>query len=198
MGKTGKEIEELTGVRQNCASEIWTAYQREGESSLKRKQYGRKAGTHMVLTLEEQEDIRQTIAEKVPEDFGIVGKLWTLGRTRAYIQKQHHKAINTRTLAENVVIYWGDEAGISNCEIVEDGFSTKGRPPVLPVEIKRQRVNMISAISDQGRVRFMVYLETMDQQRMIRFMGCLIRTSKQKVFLILDNLRVHHGKLVSA
>ena len=26
MGKTGKEIEELTGVRQNRASEIWTAY----------------------------------------------------------------------------------------------------------------------------------------------------------------------------
>ena len=29
MGRTGKEIEELTGVRQNRASEIWTAYQRE-------------------------------------------------------------------------------------------------------------------------------------------------------------------------
>ena len=37
MGKTGKEIEELTGVRQNRASEIWTAYQREGETSLERK-----------------------------------------------------------------------------------------------------------------------------------------------------------------
>ncbi len=36
MGKTGKEIEELTGVRQNRASEIWTAYQREGEASLER------------------------------------------------------------------------------------------------------------------------------------------------------------------
>ena len=50
MGKTGKEIEELTGVRQNRASEIWTAYQREGESSLERKKYGRKPGSHMVLT----------------------------------------------------------------------------------------------------------------------------------------------------
>ena len=34
MGKTGKEIKELTGVRQNRASEIWTAYQREDETSL--------------------------------------------------------------------------------------------------------------------------------------------------------------------
>ena len=37
MGKTGKEIEVVTGVRQNRASEIWTAFQREGESSLERK-----------------------------------------------------------------------------------------------------------------------------------------------------------------
>ena len=99
-GKTGKEIEELTGVRQNRASEIWTAYQREGESSLERKKYGRKAGSHMVQTTEKQENIRKTVEEKIPEDFGITGKLWTLGRTRQYIQKQFHKAINVRTLSD--------------------------------------------------------------------------------------------------
>ena len=100
LGKTGKEIEELTGVRQNRASEIWTAYQREGESSLERKKYGRKAGSHMVQTTEKQENIRKTVEEKIPEDFGITGKLWTLGRTRQYIQKQFHKAINERTLSD--------------------------------------------------------------------------------------------------
>lgn len=57
---------------------------------------------------------------------------------------------------------------------------------------------MISAISDQGNVRFMVYQDTMNQQRLICFMERLVRASKQKVFLILDNLKVHHGKLVAA
>ena len=57
---------------------------------------------------------------------------------------------------------------------------------------------MISAISSQGNVRFMVYQETMNQQRLIQFMERLVRTSQGKVFLILDNLRVHHGKLVAA
>ena len=57
---------------------------------------------------------------------------------------------------------------------------------------------MISAISSQGSVRFMVYQETMNQQRLIRFMERLIRTSEQKVFLILDNLKVHHGRLAAA
>ena len=100
MGKTGKEVEELTGVRQNRISEIWTAYQREGESSLERKKYGRKLGSCMVLTTEEQMDIQAAIKEKRPEDFGITGKLWTLGRTRQYIQKQLGKTVNERTLSD--------------------------------------------------------------------------------------------------
>ena len=81
---------------------------------------------------------------------------------------------------------------------MERGFSPKGRPPVLPVETKRQRVNMISAVNSQGKVRFMIYQDTMNQQRLIRFMERLVRDSPRKMFLILDNLKVHHGKLVAA
>ena len=64
--------------------------------------------------------------------------------------------------------------------------------------MKRHRVNMLSAVNSQGKVRFMIYQDTMNQQRLIRFMARLIRASKQKVFLILDNLKVHHGKLVAS
>ena len=54
----------------------------------------------MVLTQEEQKNIRKAVEEKRPEDFGLTGKLWTLGRTRQYIQKQFHKGINERTLSD--------------------------------------------------------------------------------------------------
>ena len=64
--------------------------------------------------------------------------------------------------------------------------------------MKRHRVNMLSAVNSQGKVRFMIYQDIMNQQRLIRFMARLIRASKQKVFLILDNLKVHHGKLVAS
>ena len=57
---------------------------------------------------------------------------------------------------------------------------------------------MISAVSSQGKVRFMIYQDTMNQQRLIRFLERLVRSSGRKVFLILDNLKVHHGKLVTA
>ena len=57
---------------------------------------------------------------------------------------------------------------------------------------------MISALSSQGKVRFMIYKDTMNQQRLIRFLERLVRSSERKVFLILDNLTVHHGKLAAA
>ena len=113
-------------------------------------------------------------------------------------ENEEYPAIAKRAIAENAVIYWGDETGVSSCEIVERGFSPKGRPPVLSVETKRRRVNMISALSSRSDVRFIVYQETMNQQRLIRFMERLVRVSERKVFLILDNLKVHHGKLVTA
>ncbi len=100
MGKGGREIEELTGVRQNRISEIWTAYQREGEASLERKKYGRKPGTHMLLKTEEQAEIREVIVERTPEDLGIPGKLWTLGRTRQYIRRRYQKEVSERAMSD--------------------------------------------------------------------------------------------------
>ena len=112
--------------------------------------------------------------------------------------REEYPAISRRAKAENDIIYRADETGVSNCEIAERGFSPKGRRPVLPAETKRQRVNMLSAVNSQGKVRFMIYQDIMNQQRLIRFMERLIRVSKQKVFLILDNLKVHHGKLAAS
>ena len=57
---------------------------------------------------------------------------------------------------------------------------------------------MISALTSQGDVRFMLYEESMNQQRLIAFIRSLIRSLEKKVFLILDNLKVHHGKKVAA
>ena len=56
---------------------------------------------------------------------------------------------------------------------------------------------MISALTSQGKVRYMLYEDSMDQQRLITFLGHMLRASKQKIFLILDNLKVHHGNVVA-
>ena len=83
MRKTGKEIEELTGARQNRVSEIWTVYQREGDGSLEPKKRGFQKGTHLLLTPEEQAEIRETVITRRPEEFGIPGSLWTLKKVCA-------------------------------------------------------------------------------------------------------------------
>ena len=100
MGKTGKEIEELTGVRQNRASEIWTAYQREGEGSLEPKKRGFQKGTHLLLTPEEQAEIRETVITCRPEEFGIPGSLWTLKKVCAYVWKRYRKKISDGSVSD--------------------------------------------------------------------------------------------------
>ena len=44
-------------------------------------------------------------------------------------------------------------------------FPPKGQPPILSVETKKERVNMISALSCSGEVRYMLYEDSMNQQR---------------------------------
>ena len=106
MGKSGKEIEEITGVRQNRISEIWTAYQRKGEKSLTREKGGRKPGEKMMLTEEEQKAIREVIINNRPEEYGLPGSLWTLKKICSYIKKEYGKTISQRG-ALNYMRRWG-------------------------------------------------------------------------------------------
>ena len=64
--------------RAGRGSEIWTAYQREGDSSVEPKKWGFQKGTHLLLAAEEQAEIREAIMTRHPEEFGIPGSLWTL------------------------------------------------------------------------------------------------------------------------
>lgn len=57
---------------------------------------------------------------------------------------------------------------------------------------------MISAITNQGLVRFSFFDGALDTQRFIDFLQGLIDDAQRKVFLIVDNLKVHHAKPVKA
>jgi transposase len=106
--------------------------------------------------------------------------------------------IKKRAICQQAEIFWGDETGISNqCQHVR-GYAPKGQTPTIKTQSKRLRSNLISAVNNQGKLRFMMYRETMTAQVLIRFMKRLIKDASRKVFLILDNLRVHHAKLVKA
>ncbi|GHV47423.1 hypothetical protein FACS1894204_10790 [Synergistales bacterium] len=59
------------------------------------------------------------------------------------------------------------------------------------------RINMISAVTNTGKLRFMCYEENMNQQKLIVFIKRLCKDSDGKAFLILDNLKIHHGKMIA-
>mgnify|MGYP002725667715 CR=1 FL=1 len=124
---------------------------------------------------------------------------------RAYEQNTHavakwlvdtYPAIAKQAKKEKAEIHWGDETGLRSDDQRGRGYSPKGRTPVIQLNAKRESLNLISTVTNQGKVRFMTYAGSMNGNMLIRFMKRLIKDAGRKVFLILDNLRVHHSKVV--
>ena len=55
---------------------------------------------------------------------------------------------------------------------------------------------MISTVTNRGKCRWMMIDGAFTSDRLIEFMELLVKDAGRKVFLILDNLRVHHSKPV--
>lgn len=104
--------------------------------------------------------------------------------------------IAARAQKEKAEIHWGDETGIQSDAYNAKGFAPKGKTPVVRLNAKKSSINMISSITNQGKVRFMLYQENMTSQVFIKFLSRLAKDAKRKVFLVLDNHRVHHSKIV--
>lgn len=110
--------------------------------------------------------------------------------------KETYPAIARRAKAENADILWGDETGISNQDHCGRGYSPIGVTPVVRGMARRVTTSMISAIGNRGDVRFMIYKGALKTDTFILFLSRLIRSAKNKVFLIVDNLRVHRAAKV--
>jgi transposase len=96
------------------------------------------------------------------------------------------------------VIYWADETAVKEDTNWVRGFAPAGRTPVLEASARRGKLSMISAITNRGEISFQIVEGTINAERFIEFLGRLIEYASSKVFLIVDNLRVHHAKIVKA
>ena len=161
---------------------------------------------------------RKAVMELIEQETGITMPIRTVGEylkrwnftpqkpaKRAYEQNPkavkkwldtEYPKIKSKAQKENAEIYWGDETGIRNDSQHERGYAPKGKTPIVKLNAKRASLNMISAITNQGKVRFHLYEGTMNADKLIDFLKRLIKTAKRKVYLILDNLRVHHAYVV--
>ncbi|MEW6713011.1 MAG: IS630 family transposase [Candidatus Riflebacteria bacterium] len=112
--------------------------------------------------------------------------------------EDEYPEIKAKAKIENAEIYWGDETGIETSGNRVRGYAPAGKTPEIKLNSRKEHVSMISAVSNQGKLRFMMYEGAMDGARLIEFMKRLTKSAKRKVILILDNLRVHHCKPVKA
>ncbi len=161
---------------------------------------------------------RKAVKELIEREFGVVLAITTTGdylrswgftpqkpKKKAYEQnpkavekwmQDEYPKIKKRAKSENAEIHWGDETGIKNNSQHGRSYAPRGKTPVRRTMGKRLSTNMISSITNQGKVEFMIYSGTMNADRFLKFLRQLIKNRGRKIYLILDNLKVHHSKIV--
>ncbi|HMB02170.1 MAG TPA: IS630 family transposase [Isosphaeraceae bacterium] len=107
-----------------------------------------------------------------------------------------YPAIERRAAQEGGEIHWGDEAGVRSTCQHSRGYARPGATPELTVPGSRFSVNMISTVTNQGKVRWMVYTGTMHAALFLVFLTRLLAGATKKVFLIVDHLSVHEAAAV--
>jgi len=107
---------------------------------------------------------------------------------------EDYPVIKARASQEGARIYWGDEMGIQSSDNRGRTYGLKGKTPIIKKPGSRFKCNMLAAISPQGFMNWMVFEDNFTSAKFISFLGRLVRQIKQKVFLIVDNHKVHHSK----
>ena len=117
--------------------------------------------------------------------------------TQKWLNEEYPK-IKKQAKVEDADIWWGDETACVSLPSNLKGYAPIGskNKPILTHRAQKFKINMISAITNTGKTMFSLYDESINVDRFIDFLQKVIDSSDKKVYMIVDNLRVHHAKLV--
>lgn len=115
---------------------------------------------------------------------------------RRWLQEEY-PAVAARAKAEGAEIQWGDETGAQAEATRQRGYAPPNTPPEQAVTGQRFRVNMISTITNEGKLRFMLYHGTMTGTLFVVFLTRLLVGARRKIILIVDHLKVHESEEVA-
>ncbi len=156
---------------------------------------------------------REAVRDLIARRCGVRLSVWTVGRylrrwgftpqkplrrayerdpvaVRRWLSKQY-PAIRALARREQATIFWGDETGMRSDHQAGRSWGRRGETPVIPGTGKRFRCNMISAITNRGKVAFMVFERKFTAVVFVAFLRRLLRHAGRKGFLIVDEHPVH-------
>jgi transposase len=161
---------------------------------------------------------RESVGLLIEKKFKIKLSKWTVGRylakwgfspqkpaRRAIEQnpkaienwfKTEYPLIQREAKRDNAVISWGDEMGLRSDHNVGRTYGLKGKTPIVKRTGNRFSCNMISSITNLGKLSFMVFQYNFTSETFLKFLNRLVRQSDRKVILIVDQHRAHKSKKV--
>ncbi|MFZ3475820.1 IS630 family transposase [Streptomyces sp. 4.24] len=119
-------------------------------------------------------------------------------KVTAWLQGEY-PAIAARAKTENAVVAWADQCGLrSDTAPPGRSWAPKGQTPVVRVNGRRFRVNIMSAIASRGTLYFTVFTQRFTAKVFTTFLERLSRQAGRKVHVIADRHPVHRSKAVRA
>jgi len=111
-------------------------------------------------------------------------------------REEEYPAIRQQARKEGADIYFGDEAGVrSDCH-AGTTWGIQGQTPVVRSTGQRSSMNMISAVSARGHLRFMVSKGKVNGAVFVEFLKRLLYHAPRPIFLILDGASYHTSRPV--
>ncbi len=97
---------------------------------------------------------------------------------------------------ERATVYFSDEAGVRSDFHSGTTWAPKGKTPIVEATGQRYGMNIISAISPRGEMRFMTVEGRMNAGKFIEFLKRLLHNAERSVFLIVDGHPSHRARKV--
>jgi transposase len=111
-------------------------------------------------------------------------------------RKEDFPAIRAAAKAAGATVYFADEAGLRSDYHAGTTWAPVGRTPVVKATGARHTLNMISAVTAQGLLRFSTYTGSLTADRFIDFCTKLIKDTNGPVYLVVDGHPTHKAKTV--
>jgi transposase len=110
--------------------------------------------------------------------------------------EEDYPAIKTLAKEWRATIFFGDEAGVRTDYHAGTTWAAVGHTPVVPAMGTRESINLVSAISPKGKLRFMVVPGKMTGEKFVGFLKRLMHGARNPIFLIVDGHSIHRAAVV--